>query len=77
MLWQTIQSPNSDMSPSLKTNLENTIIMLEECQYCHTMLVAGNLKGMVDPPFIKYVARVFVNNKGNSLDALMEIPAAE
>ena len=64
MLWQMVQSPNQDLSPSLKTNLKNAIVWLEECQYCHTMPVAGDLKGMVNPPFRKYIARVFINNKG-------------
>ena len=45
-------------------------MQLEECQYHRTMLVAGNLKGMVDMPFIKYVARVFVDHKGNPLNTL-------
>ena len=70
VLWQTDQSPDQALSPSLKTYLENTIVQLEECQYCHTMPVAGNLKGTVDPPFIKYVTQVFIDNKGNSLNAL-------
>ena len=70
MLQQTVQSPNQDLSPSLKMNLENAIVQLEECQYHRTMPVAGDLKGMVDPPFIKYVTRVFVDNKGNPLNAL-------
>ena len=67
---QMVQSPDQDLSPGLKTNLENVIVQLKECQYHHTMLVASDLKGMVDPPFIKYVARVFVDNKGNPLNAL-------
>ena len=70
MLQQTVQPPNQDLTPSLKTNLKNTIVQLEECQYFHTMPVAGNLKGTVNPPFIKYVTRVFVDNKGNPLNAL-------
>ena len=70
MLWQTVQSPNQDLSPGLKTNLENMIVQLEECQYCRTMPVASDLKGTVNPPFIKYVTRVFINNKGNPLNAL-------
>ena len=70
VLWQTVQYPDKDLSPGLKMNLENVIVQLEECQYHHTMLVAGDLKGMVDLPFIKYVARVFVDNKGNHLNAL-------
>ena len=52
-----VQSPDQDLSPGLKTNLENMIVQLEECQYRRTMPVAGNLKGTVDPPFIKYVVR--------------------
>ena len=32
MLWRTVQSPNPDMASSLKTNLENVIMQLEECQ---------------------------------------------
>ena len=47
MLRQTVQLPDKDMSPSLKTNLKNVIVQLEECQYHCTMLVAGNLKGTV------------------------------
>ena len=34
------------------------------------MLVAGDLKGTVDLPFIKYIARVFVDNKGIPLNTL-------
>ena len=67
VLQQTVQSPDKDLSPSLKTNLENAIIQLKECQYHHTMPVASDLKGTVDPPFIKYIARVFMDNKGNPL----------
>ena len=70
VLWQTVQSPDQDLSPSLKTNLENVIVQLEECQYCCTMPVASDLKGTVDLPFIKYITRVFINNKGNPLNAL-------
>ena len=70
MLWQMVQSPDQDLSPSLKTNLENVIVQLEECQYHCTMLVASDLKGTVDPLFIKDVTRVFIYNKGNPLNAL-------
>ena len=70
VLWQTVQYPDKDLSPSLKTNLKNVIVQLEECQYRRTMPVASDLKGTVDRPFIKYVARVFVDNKGNPLNAL-------
>ena len=70
VLWQTGQSPEQALSPGLKTNLENVIMQLEECQYHHTMPVAGDLKGMVDLPFIKYVTWVFIDNKGNPLNAL-------
>ena len=70
VLWQTDQSPDQALSTSLKTNLENSIMQLEECQYRHTMPVAGDLKGTVHPPFIKYVTQVFIDNKGNSLNAL-------
>ena len=70
VLWQMVQSSDQDLSPGLKTNLENTIVQLKECQYRHTMPVAGDLKGTVDLPFIKYVARVFIENKGNPLNAL-------
>ena len=70
MLWQMVQSPDQDLSPGLKTNMENAIMQLKECQYHHTMPVAGDLKGMVDPPFINYVTWVFVDNKGNPLNAL-------
>ena len=52
MLWQMVQSPDQDLSSSLKMNLENVIVQLEECQYRCTMLVASDLKGMVDPPRI-------------------------
>ena len=65
-----VQSPDQALPPGLKTNLENAIMQLEECQYCCTMPVAGNLKGMVDPPFIKYVTWVFIDNKGNPLNTL-------
>ena len=65
-----VQSPEQALSPDLKTNLENTIVQLEECQYRCTMPVASDLKGMVDPPFIKYVTQVFVDNKGSPLNAL-------
>ena len=34
------------------------------------MPVASNLKGTVDLPFIKYVTQVFIDNKGNPLNAL-------
>ena len=70
MLWQTVQSTDQDLSPGLKTNLENMIVQLKECQYHHTMPVASELKGTVNSPFIKYVARVFIDNKGNPLNAL-------
>ena len=70
VLLQTIKTPDKDMSPSLKTNLESAIAQLEECKYRYTMPVAGNLKGMVHLFFIKYVARVFVDNKGNPLNTL-------
>ena len=70
VLWQMVQSPEQALSPSLKTNLENAIMQLKECQYRHTMPVAGDLKGMVDPPFIKYVTQVFIDNKANPLNAL-------
>ena len=70
VLWQTVQSPDQDLSPGLKMNLENVILQLKECQYHHTMPVASNLKGTVDPPSIKYVAQVFIDNKGNPLNAL-------
>ena len=70
MLQQTVQSPDKDMLPSLKTNLENVIVQLEECQCHRTMPVAGDLKGMVDVPFLKYIARVFVDNKGTPLNTL-------
>ena len=33
VLQQTVKSPDKDMSPSLKTNLENAIVQLKECQY--------------------------------------------
>ena len=65
-----VQSPDQALSPSLKMNLENAIVQLEECQYHRTMPVAGDLKGTVDPPFIKYVARVFIDSKGNPLNTL-------
>ena len=39
-------------------------MQLEECQYRCTMPVAGDLKGMVNLPFIKYVTQVFIDNKG-------------
>ena len=70
MLRQTIKKPDKDVSPFLLTNLQNAITQLEECKYHCTMPVADDLKGMVDPPFIKYVARVFVDNKGNPLNTL-------
>ena len=54
----------------LLANLQHVITQLEECQYCHIMLVAGNLKGTVDLPFIKYITRVHFDNKGNPLNAL-------
>ena len=64
MLLHTIKKPNKDVLPVFLANLQNVITQLEECQSCHTMPVASDLKGTVDPPFIKYVARVFVDNKG-------------
>ena len=45
MLQQTVQSPDQDLSPGLKTNLENMIVWLQECQYHHTMPVAGKPEG--------------------------------
>ena len=71
VLWQMVQSPDQALSPSLKTNLENAIVQLEECQYRCTMPVAGDLKKTVDLPFIKYVTQVFVDNKGNPLNTLI------
>ena len=70
VLWQTVQSPEQALSPGMKTNLENVIVQLKDCQYHHTMPVADDLKGMVDLPFIKFVARVFIDNKGNPLNTL-------
>ena len=70
MLQQTIKKPDKDMLPILLANLQSAITQLEECQHHHMMAVAGDLKGTVDLPFIKYVARVFVNNKGNPLNTL-------
>ena len=70
VLWQTIKKPDKDVLPVLLANLQNAITQLEECQYHRTMPVAGDLKGMVDPPFQKYIARVFVDNKGNPLNTL-------
>ena len=70
VLRLTIKKPDKDVSPILLANLQNAITQLEECQYYCMMAVASDLKGMVDPPFIKYVTRVFVNNKGNSLNIL-------
>ena len=49
ILWQTVKKPDKDMSPVLLANLESAIT-LEECQYCHMMPVASDLKGTVDPP---------------------------
>ena len=70
MLRQTVKKPDKDVSPILLANLQSVITQLEECQYCHMMPVAGDLKGMVELPFIKYVTRVFIDNKGNPLNTL-------
>ena len=60
MLQQTVKKPDKDASAVLLANLQHVITQLEECQYHHTMLVASDLKGMVDLPFIKYITSVFV-----------------
>ena len=70
MLRQTIKKPDKDVLPVLLANLQNVIAQLEDYQYHRTMPVASDLKGTVDLPFMKYVSRVFINNKGNPLNAL-------